>query len=86
MTNPPPAERRPAQPIRFPSQPVGRRQCATEPTPEPVRHPAAAAPEAPAEEAPPEEKAPTGEGVPAEFKSALRKADLHDQPTSEYGA
>lgn len=54
--------------------------------PESVRRPAAAAPETPTEETPPEERAPTDEGVPAEFKSALRKADLHDQPTSEYGA
>lgn len=51
----------------------------------PVRRPAAAAPETPTEETPPEKRAPTDEDVPAEFKSALRKAGLHDQPTSGYG-
>lgn len=84
MTNPPP-------PNGGQSNPYGPRNqwvdgnVRPNPPPESVRRPAAAAPEAPAEETPPEERAPTDEDVPAEFKPALRKAGLHDQPTSGYG-
>lgn len=96
MTNPPP-------PNGGQSNPYGPRNqwvdgnVRPNPPPESVRRPAAAAPEAPAEETPPEEKAPTDEDVPAEFKSALRKANtyantmlmskagLYDQLTSGYG-
>ncbi len=72
--------------IRIPEWPPGVHDDESSPaSPESVRRPAAAAPETPTEETPPEERAPTDEDVPAEIKSSLRKAGLHDQPTSGYG-
>ena len=108
MTNPPPPNGGQSNPygprnqwvdgnVRPNPPPESVRRLPTAARTTPVRRPAAAAPEAPAEETPPEEKAPTDEDVPAEFKSALRKANtyantmhmskagLYDQLTSGYG-
>lgn len=86
MTIPPPPNGSQPNPYDSPRNQWGDGNAPPNPPPSQYGTQPQPPPPPPDEEAPPEEKAPTGEGVPAESKSALRKADLHDQPTSEYGA